>query len=1083
MHICRASAAVACFIAAAMPMWGAGNGLRGDYFNNTGLLGSTVVSRTDTTVNFTWSGAPATGMSTDNFSVRWSGKLEAPVTGAYTLAMTSGDGARVWLNGALVIDHWTAHETAVKDTSAAINLTASQQYDLKIEFYDRTGTATAKLTWSYPGQTEIVVPQARLYSDAATVMATPTYMSSMTPTSATSGNGPYERDLSSGGTEAGDGSTITMGGVKWSRGLGVSASSELVYALNGQYQTFLADIGVDDDVNDRGSVVFEVWLDGTRKYQSAVIKGYHKSTSISVPVTGGNQLKLVVTDGGDGNAYDHADWAGARVLNQTMSTPTDGGSTPATLPAPTGFAATAGDTKVALKWNMVTGAIGYRLYRSTASGQQGAQLGGILTSLTYNDISVANGATYFYTVFAVNTTGPGAASAQISAKPLPPAPPAPTGLAATAGNTQVTLNWTGSASATSYNLYRATSSGGQGTVPVQTGITGTTFTDIGLTNGTVYYYKVAAVGDGGTSGMSNQASAKPTLPALPSAPTGFAANAGNTQITLSWNSVNGATSYNLFRATTSGGQGDTPVQTGISGVTFVDTGLTNGTTYYYKIAAVNVTGQGSKSSQVSAAPFPDAITLSAEQKSAFKFLRQSTWGPTMPMVDHVVQVGKSAFLDEQFALPATPYPDALVTMPNMELVGEQFFQNGMQGQDQLRQRVAWALSQIWVASAIKVDNTHAMVPYIRILEDGAFGNVRDVLEQVTLTPAMGEFLDMVNNKKANTTTGTMPNENYARELMQLFTIGLTDLNDDGSTTGTPTYGQPDILDMARVLTGWTYGDAVAGDPTRINSAYYDGPMEPVDRYHDTGSKTVLGAAFPAGQNARADLKQALDLLFNHKNMPAFFSKEMIQRLVKSNPSPAYISAVAAAFKDNGQGVRGDMKAILRAILLHPEAAQTPDSGKFSEPALFMLTFARELNSTVVDHPFFTDFSQDMGQQIWYAPSVFNYFSPGYRLNGVPGPELQIWSTATAMTRTNWIASLVSGGFGNDFKIDTTPYLPYVGNNAALVDTANSLLMGGTMGPEMRGAILTALPSSTSNTDRIRTVLYLIGTSMQYQVER
>jgi uncharacterized protein (DUF1800 family) len=603
-----------------------------------------------------------------------------------------------------------------------------------------------------------------------------------------------------------------------------------------------------------------------------------------------------------------------------------------------------------------------------------------------------------------------------------------------------------------------------------------------LTNGTAYYYKVAAVGDGGTSGMSNQASATPKLPALPSAPTGFAAAAGNTQITLSWNTVSGALSYNLFRSTTSNGQGDVPVQTALTGATFVDTGLTNGQIYYYKVAAVNVTGQGSKSSQVSATPFPDAISLTAEQKSAFKFLRQSTWGPTMPLVDRVVQVGKSAFLDEQFLLPATPYPDALITMPNMELVSEQFFQNALQGQDQLRQRVAWALSQIWVASAIKVDNTHAMVPYIRILEENAFGNVRDVLEKVTLSPAMGEFLDMVNNKKADPAKGTMPNENYARELMQLFTIGLTELNDDGSTSGAPTYSQNDILDMARVLSGWTYGDAVAGDPTKINKAFYDGPMEPVAAFHDTGAKTVLGANFPAGQNARADLKQALDLLFNHKNMPPFIAKHMIQRLVKSNPSPAYITAVAAAFKDNGQGVRGDLKAIVRAVLMHPEAAQAPDSGKFSEPALFLLTLARGLNSTVIDHPYLTDFSQDMGQRIWFAPSVFNYFSPGYRLNGVLGPELQIWSTATAMTRANFVASLVSGGFGSNFTIDTTPYLPYVGNNAALVDTANALLMGGTMGPEMRGAILTALGSATSNTDRIRAVLYLIGTSMQYQVE-
>jgi uncharacterized protein (DUF1800 family) len=353
-----------------------------------------------------------------------------------------------------------------------------------------------------------------------------------------------------------------------------------------------------------------------------------------------------------------------------------------------------------------------------------------------------------------------------------------------------------------------------------------------------------------------------------------------------------------------------------------------------------------------------------------------------------------------------------------------------------------------------------------------------------LSPAMGEFLDMVNNKKASGTAPNMvmPNENYARELMQLFTLGLTVLNPDGSTKGTPTYGQSDILEMARVLTGWTYGDTIAGDPTRINSPYYEGPMEPVANFHDTGSKTVLGATFPANQSARADLKQALDLLFNHQNMGPFFVKELIQRLVKSNPSPQYISDIAAVFANNGQGVRGDMQAIVRAILLHPEAAATPNSGKFSEPALFLTTLARGLNSTVVDHPYMTDFSQDMSQRIWFAPSVFNYFSPGYRLNGVLAPEFQIWSTATAMTRTNFVAALVSGGFGSNFTIDLTPYTPVAGNPAALVDTANANLMGGTMGPEMRQAILTALASSTSNTDRIRTVLYLIGSSMQYQVE-
>lgn len=1082
MHIRRAVAKIACLIAAALPVLGAGNGLRGDYFNNTGLVGTPVVSRTDTTVDFTWSGAPASGMSGDHFSARWSGKLEAPVTGAYTLAVNSDEGIRVWLNNALVIDNWAAH-AAIRNASAPINLVAAQQYTLKIEYYERTGSAVAQLLWSYPGQAEIAVPEARLYSDTVTTMASSTYLSGLTPVSSTNGEGPYERDLSNGNGGEGDGKTITIGGTRWARGLGVSAASELVYQLSAQYQTFLADIGVDDEVSDRGSVVFEVWLDGVRKYQSPVLRGYDRVVSISVPVVGGNELKLAVTNGGDGNGYDRADWAGARVVNQTMTTPPVAPTTPTILPAPSGFAATAGNRKVSLKWNTVAGALGYRLYRSTVQGQQGVQLGGILIGMSYEDIGVTNGTTYFYRMVALNQYGPGAATTQVSAKPFAPAPAKPTGLAAVAGDKLVTLNWTAADNATTYNLYRSTTSGGQGTTPVRTGITGTTFTDTGLTNGTTYYYKIAGVGEGGTSPQSSQVSGKPAPPPLPSTPGGVSATPGNGQVMLSWNTTTNAVSYNLFRGTTSNGQGDVPVRTGLTGVTFTDTGLTNGQTYYYRVAAVNVAGQqGSRSSQVNATPFAPAMTLTSEQMSAFKFLRQSTWGPTIPLVDRVVQIGKPAFIEEQFALPATPYPDALIAMPNMELVSEQFFQNALQGPDQLRQRVAWALSQIWVASAIKVDNTHAMVPYIRILEEGAFGNVREVLEQVTLSPAMGEFLDMVNNKKADPTKGTMPNENYARELMQLFTIGLADLNEDGSPTGAPSYGQEDILELSRVLSGWTYGDAVAGDPTKINKAFYEGPMEPVAAFHDAGQKVVLGETFPAGQSARLDLKQALDLLFNHKNMPPLFAKHMIQRLVKSNPSPAYINAVVQAFKNNGQGVRGDMKAIVRAVLLHPEAEQTPDSGKFSEPALFLLTLARGLNSTVTDHPYLTDFSQDMGQRIWFAPSVFNYFSPGYRLNGVLGPELQIWSTATAMTRTNFVASLVSGGFGSNFAIDTTPYLPYVGNNAALVDTANARLMGGKMGAEMRSSILTALGSATSNTDRIRTVLYLIGSSMQYQVE-
>lgn len=1188
--------------------------------------------------------------------------VEAPVTGAYKLATYSNAGIRVWLSGTLIIDNWPTHKTT-RNASAPLNLTANQQYDLKIEYHESEGSAVAKLLWSYPGQEERVIPQARLHSDAVTPAGAPLNLSELDPVLSENGWGRYERDRSNGESRYRDGRTIEINDVQYGRGLGVHAKSDLRYQLFGKFKSFLADVGVDDEVGPGGSVIFEVWLDGTRKFVSPLLKGTDPAVPVSLDLTGVNELKLIVLDGGDGITRDHADWAGARVSMasiqnpnpppQPPGTPTGltaapgnaqvslawntvtgatsyavfrGPSAATTVPyasgialasfknlnatngtmyyyrvaavngnlmgvasapanampqgapvppppaIPTGLAATAGNAQVSLQWNTVTGATGYRLFRSMSSSLQGDQIwsgaaatflntgltngtmyfyrvaatsangsstpsapvnamptappappppaiptglaatpGNAQVSLLWNPVSGAtgytlfrstvqgtqgaavisnqpattflntgltNGTTYFYSVAAVNANGSSLASAQVTAKPAaPPAPPAPTGLTATPGNAEVTLVWAASTGAVSYNIYRSTVTNGQGDVPVVTGITALTFKDTGLVNNTTYYYKVSAVNANGTGPLSAQASAKPVLPPVPVAPTGLSATGGNAQVTLSWIAAPTAVTYNVYRGTTTNGQGDVPLASGLTVLNYLDTTAVNGTTYYYKIAGVNPSGIGARTAAVSAVPTPPATVLTPEQMSAFKFLRQSTWGPTPALMNRVVQVGKSAFLDEQFALPATAYPQALVTMPNMELVSEQFFQNALQGPDQLRQRVAWALSQIWVVSAIKVDNTHAMVPYIRILENGAFGNVRTVLEQVTLSAAMGEFLDMVNNRKAFGTAPNivMPNENFARELLQLFTLGLTGLGQDGTPTATPAYTQDDILELSRVLTGWTYGGTTTDTKWEL-------PMIPVPSRHDMGAKTVLGATFPANQTTEADLRQALDLIFNHPNMGPFLSKQLIQKLVKSNPSPAYIGRVSAVFANNGQGVRGDLRAIVRAILMDAEASAVPNSGKFSEPALFLTTLARGLNSTVIDHPYMTDFSQDMSQRIWFAPSVFNYFSPSYRLNGVLGPELQIWSTATAMTRSNFVAALVNGGFGTNFTVDLTPYLAVAGNPAALVDEANARLMGGTMGPEMRQAILTALLPVTNNTSRVRTTLYLVASSMQYQVE-
>jgi uncharacterized protein (DUF1800 family) len=280
---------------------------------------------------------------------------------------------------------------------------------------------------------------------------------------------------------------------------------------------------------------------------------------------------------------------------------------------------------------------------------------------------------------------------------------------------------------------------------------------------------------------------------------------------------------------------------GVVTAAFIDTGLPNGPTVFYKVAAVNLGGTSPRSNEASAAPVGPPAPPPTGLVSASRLLRQSTWGPTPALVDHVIQVGASAFLDEQFAAPPSDYPDTLKTDGSLEPLQERFFQNALTGPDQLRQRVAFALSQIFVVSGVKVSDPRAMVPYQKMLLNGAFGNYYDVLRNVTLSAAMDEFLDMVNNKKADQIKGLSPNENYAREVLQLFTVGLVMLGPDGSpqpsaANATPTYDQSTIADLARVFTGWTYGDNKAGQPISQNPAFYDGPMEPVEKSTTSGPR-------------------------------------------------------------------------------------------------------------------------------------------------------------------------------------------------------------------------------------------------------
>jgi uncharacterized protein (DUF1800 family) len=330
--------------------------------------------------------------------------------------------------------------------------------------------------------------------------------------------------------------------------------------------------------------------------------------------------------------------------------------------------------------------------------------------------------------------------------------------------------------------------------------------------------------------------------------------------------------------------------------------------------------------------------------------------------------------------------------------------------------------------------------------------------------------------------------------MQLFTLGLSRLNPDGtpmvdgSGQPVPTYSEADVKELARILTGWTFGDgSTATIPTRLASENYRVPMEPVAAYHDAGAKTFLGGEFPAGQTAEQDLDQALDILFDHPNIAPFVSRQLIQQLVTSNPSPAYVASVAAVFR----GSSGDLASVVSAILTHPEAAlSAPASGKLSEPVLFAASIIRGLNAAVTDHPFLSDRTASMGQRVFFPPSVFSYFAPSYRVRGtgtppLAGPEFQVLTSVTALERTNFIGSLLGGKFGTNVTVDYTPFTTLAGDPGALVDYCGAVFMGGRMSPEVRNEIIAAVSVTPSSNalERVRTALYLTLSIAQTQVDR
>ena len=536
-----------------------------------------------------------------------------------------------------------------------------------------------------------------------------------------------------------------------------------------------------------------------------------------------------------------------------------------------------------------------------------------------------------------------------------------------------------------------------------------------------------------------------------------------------------------------------------TGVTFTDNGNGTGTlqgtpaSTASGVFTISFTAQNGASSSV------QSFMLTVGQVSAMaaaRFLEQSSWGPTPATIAQVQQVGFQTYLQQQFSPPVSTYPTPSSTDP-LTFVQQQFFVNAIQGPDQLRQRVSFALSEIMVVSYVKGGlGPPAFSLWMNTLQSDSFGNFYNLLNDVTLSPAMGYYLDMGNN---NGCTYCRPNENYAREVQQLFTIGLDELNIDGTLqldqngNPIPTYTQNTVIGFSQVFTGWSYPPAPGQSAVFGKSAYFSGPMLPYNANHSKGSKVLLnGTTLPAGGNIQADLTSGLQNIFGHPNVAPFICQRLIQKLVTSNPSPAYVSRVAQVFNNDGNGIAGNMQAVVTAILLDPEARRgddpaqvQPSDGHLREPLLHMLTAMRAVNATTGGTNL-NVYASGMLQAPFMSPDVFNFYPPNFQVPDTPllGPEFDILDASTAVARINFISNLIYKTVGPNTTINISPYVSAAGNVGNLLALVNTNIMHGQMPSDMYNTLFTTLssPAFTNPTIAAEAALYLTLSSSQFQVE-
>ncbi len=494
----------------------------------------------------------------------------------------------------------------------------------------------------------------------------------------------------------------------------------------------------------------------------------------------------------------------------------------------------------------------------------------------------------------------------------------------------------------------------------------------------------------------------------------------------------------------------------------------------------------------------DVITVPVSNKTAVsydaaaRFSMQAAFGPRPDIVMHIQQVGFSTFLNEQFGQPVSSYP---VQSVSSDLTKIQFTYNALNGNNLLRQRVAFALEEFITASIINGYIYPTAVPWQELMEKDAFANFRTLLNDVTLNNTMGNWLNLGNNW-APTNSALHPNQNYARELLQLFTIGPVKLNDDGSTvldsTGkpTPTYNDSTILDLSRALTGWAMPPVDSSNFAALNTDFAI-PLQAMDSRHDHGQKVLFGSTtLPAGQTITEDETAALNAVFNHPNVPPFISRLLIQHLVKSDPTPAYIERISKVFENDGTGVRGNLQAVVRAILLDTEARDGDDGtvassdGHLQEPILYFLAVMSGLQTTPATTALVYA-ERGLGEYIWSPESVFSFYSPSFNIPGtsINAPEFQLYDANYLPQRSQILYSIIAGketGFNSNYR-QTSWLLQNFSTIPNLLDAVDHMFYHGTMPAATKQIIESYVASLPNPTDQQTQALYLALNSDMFQI--